>query len=452
MNAEKLKKSLSKIRYIHNRNAEGEVNLNIFFEAILKNEPLEINKAHMESILINDLGIKTQLLNRKLVNVLCEALVYYMSAWPGWQRNSEYRGGNLQLKEWMQRFRQYLIFKSNFIVKNSHKFCKEKANVCNRGTQTDESIIRKVLAPYTLVIGGPPNFINNIACNGHNGNIIIMQHPAKPWKKLHLTQFLNWPNVSVHVTLPDISLTRSNIHQTHRFITLTGDSIPFPEVRHITHITKLSSDKEFKPYSHLFFVHYFHQFTSLLQKLTMVKQRRLLELTTIFGEFLKDIREIGVYNVTMSSDASVGFNIGKCKYNRTKRICSMPEAASQNAINYSEIVVPQVDISLHYFNAVQDHNTCSDDITFESLNFLLKQLEQLSNMEQFIVMINSSCITYKCLQCDTVHRGPDAYNLAVAHFYDSHKSEQTVVCSKCNKEFEIEVLSNSRWSHKCGPV
>uniref|UniRef100_A0A1Y1KC73 Uncharacterized protein n=1 Tax=Photinus pyralis TaxID=7054 RepID=A0A1Y1KC73_PHOPY len=376
MNPETLKKRLSNIRYIDRRTSDNEVNLKTFFEAIVHNSPLEVNRGHMESILTNDLNVKTEELNTKLVSVLCEALVYYMSVWPGWQRNSECRGLELQRKEWLERLRQYLIFKSQFIVKNSAKFEGKKA-VCDQGTQTDGE---KVLAPYSLVIGGPPTFINNIACNGHNGGLIIVKHPEKAWQPLRLCQFLNWPNVDVQV-----------------------------------------------------------------------KEHRLRELSAIFAEFLKDIREVGVYDVTMSPDASVGFNIGKCQYTRTKRLHTIPDTNSNESTSYNEIIVPQVDIALHYFNAVQDCRIYSKTVTFKSLNSLSTTISQRPNKEwdHFVKVVNNSCIIYKCLQCKLRFIGPDAYRSAVGHFRERHKSEQTVTCQKCRAQFEIEVLSKDRWSHKC---
>uniref|UniRef100_A0A1Y1KEU8 Uncharacterized protein n=2 Tax=Photinus pyralis TaxID=7054 RepID=A0A1Y1KEU8_PHOPY len=448
MNPETLKKRLSNIRYIDRRTSDNEVNLKTFFEAIVHNSPLEVNRGHMESILTNDLNVKTEELNTKLVSVLCEALVYYMSVWPGWQRNSECRGLELQRKEWLERLRQYLIFKSQFIVKNSAKFEGKKA-VCDQGTQTDGE---KVLAPYSLVIGGPPTFINNIACNGHNGGLIIVKHPEKAWQPLRLCQFLNWPNVDVQVTLPDISLTRSNVHQVHRFIALKGVKPPYPDTPHIAHITKLSKEKEFQPYSYLYFFHYFHQLNVVLRRLKPnVKEHRLRELSAIFAEFLKDIREVGVYDVTMSPDASVGFNIGKCQYTRTKRLHTIPDTNSNESTSYNEIIVPQVDIALHYFNAVQDCRIYSKTVTFKSLNSLSTTISQRPNKEwdHFVKVVNNSCIIYKCLQCKLRFIGPDAYRSAVGHFRERHKSEQTVTCQKCRAQFEIEVLSKDRWSHKC---
>lgn len=145
-----------------------------FFEAVIKSQELEVDQNQLEKVFCVDLTIDTVKLNKRLVGVLGEALVYYMTTWPGWQRSNEYSSGQLPCKEWYERFRQYLIFKSNFIIKNAPKFTEEVSKETKDETiQTDLSIKinddDKRTAPYVLNISGPPSILNNIVFMEANG-------------------------------------------------------------------------------------------------------------------------------------------------------------------------------------------------------------------------------------------------------------------------------------------
>ncbi|KAB0794147.1 hypothetical protein PPYR_13767, partial [Photinus pyralis] len=319
MNVEKLQKSLSQIRYIHERRSHGSLNLYSLFETIVTAQPLEVNRSKMESILNCDLKIITNYLDRRLVSVLCEALAYYTSMWPGWLHLTT----DLPLQESLEfeQFRQHLINKCNHILQHASEHYDNKT-LLDKGTQTDSLIGKKELAPYDLVIGGTPTFINNLAFTKRGDDIIVKQHTERPWRDLTVPQFLNWPHVSVSLKLPDISLTRANRHKVHRYIALDGDTVVFPEIRFIDYITKIKPGADFKPYSYLFFFYYFLQLNIVLQKIPKVSRERLNELAIISAEFLNDIKEMSVCNSTMSTHTKVGFNIGKSHYIRSKKMVS----------------------------------------------------------------------------------------------------------------------------------
>uniref|UniRef100_A0A1Y1LE68 C2H2-type domain-containing protein n=3 Tax=Photinus pyralis TaxID=7054 RepID=A0A1Y1LE68_PHOPY len=163
---------------------------------------------------------------------------------------------------------------------------------------------------------------------------------------------------------------------------------------------------------------------------------------------------MSVYNSTMSTHSSIGFNIGRCHYIRSKKMVSKTELVDTSAVNFYEVIVPQVDVSLHYFTAVQDQsNMESEDVTFQSLNTLLSKLDDStsSDLDKLAIMINNSSVMYDCALCNRNFTGPSAYESAINHFSDLHKSEQMVLCYKCGVQYDVEVLTEKRWAHNCVP-
>lgn len=450
MNLDRLQQNLSQIRYIHERKCDGDVDLYSLFKAVFNGRALDLNRRKMEYILNVDLKVITEHLDRRLVSVLSESLVYYTTLWPDWIILTD-----LPRRESadFERFTQYLNFKVNYIIKHAVEYHERKVTY-EKGVQTE--ILKKQLAPYNLIIGGPASVINNLVFAKHGGDIIVKQHPEKQWQEIQVVQFLNWPYVSVTVKMPDISLTRCNAHKVNRYVALQGEQVVIPEIHYIDHITKTNPGADFVPYSYTFFFYYFLQLNIVLQKIPNVSAERLNELAVIFAEFLNDIKEMSVYNSTMSTHSSIGFNIGRCYYMRSKKmVCKANDGpVDKSGITFFEIIVPQVDVSLDYFTAVQDQSDLdSDEITFESLNSILTKLDDPSNcdVQQLAIMINNSSVSYNCILCNECFSGPFAYPTAIDHFKEAHKSEPLVLCFKCGQQFEIEFLSNKRWSHNCMP-
>ncbi|XP_031341360.1 uncharacterized protein LOC116169416 isoform X2 [Photinus pyralis] len=307
---------LPELRYIHEKESDTEVTLRIIFDAVISGITLEVNRKHLESIINKELNIETNELDIRLTKVLCEAVVYYVGIWTDWEHRNQHHD------VWFKRFCEYLTVKTNYIIKNSTEFIEDNGDVVEKETQTNKIDRQKELAPYNIVVGGPPAVLNNLIFTMYNGSIVIKQHIPKPWKDLKLPQFLNWPYVTTEVKLPDISITRANQHQISRFIALEGIPLMRPHFDRINHITRIpeKAENEFKPYSYSYFSHYFGQLNAILQTLPHGNRQRLVELAAIFTEFLKDIKEMKLYKSTMSPYVTVGFNIGKCRYIRSKKM------------------------------------------------------------------------------------------------------------------------------------
>lgn len=446
VNSDESNSTLPVVTYIYEKESDTEITLNIIFDAIINGINLEVNRKHLESIINKELNTDTKELDIRLIKVLCEALIYYINIWTGWQHNHQFRNA------WFPHFCEYLSTKTTYIIKNSSQFIDDKSDLVDKGTQTKKIDKLKKLAPYNLVVGGPPSVVNNLIFSVYDGSIVIKQHVAKPWHELKIPQFLNWPYVAIEMKLPDISITRSNEHQVQRFIALEGVPMMSPHLDHIHHITRIpeKSENEFTPYSYTFFSHYFRQLNVVLKKIPNINKQRLVELSALFTEFLKDIKEMKVYKSTMTPYVTVGYNIGRCRYLRSKKMVNSVTLSPHTPINYFELITPQMDVSLNYFKAKQDCNDI-DDVTFESLNLLLRKLSEESNseIETLTDFINNLSVMYKCNLCKENFSGADAYNLATKHFKQLHEGEQLVLCLKCGKQYEIHVLCSQRWCHRC---
>lgn len=135
---------------------------------ILKRELLHLNLKKVSDILANDLHINTRNISPRMKYVLSECLCYYIKMWPGWKQYEVVCTNERAKVEYIEKFKQYLIFKINFILENERVFVQEDANkkscrMVSQEIQTDPiSKKNKPDAPYNLVISGQPNVLNNI--------------------------------------------------------------------------------------------------------------------------------------------------------------------------------------------------------------------------------------------------------------------------------------------------
>lgn len=83
-----------------------------------------------------------------------------------------------------------------------------------------------------------------------------------------MNEILNWPHVSVDVKLPDIHLSRSNVHKFHRYIAVCSDNRTSADKKLISHIKKIKDDEsESKVYSYDFILYYLNQLTDTIKKI-----------------------------------------------------------------------------------------------------------------------------------------------------------------------------------------
>ncbi|KAF5294397.1 hypothetical protein FQR65_LT10762 [Abscondita terminalis] len=446
------------IKLVAKASGSEKVDLDTIFQAVLKGNSLEVDESTLKYIYENDLMVDVSKLTNCQFKLLGEALIYYMSVWPGWQSLDEYEKGKLDYKDWFKMYQMYLMHKYNYVMKTGFMYSKTSDEYDSKGTQTDQPVPSggKKVAPYAVTIGGPPEVLNNIVFIEDNGDILIKQHAGKPWDTLTLVEFLNWPHVSVEVKLPDLSFTRTVSHLYERYIGVKGDPMVVSDVRHIVSIKKLQSNAELQPYTYNFFECYIFQVINVLDQLSCVSKERLAELQIILMQFLKDIDEINVFNKTMSTNVCVSFHIGNSRYIRNKKMVNKGKdlKSTKHPINYYEIIYPQIDLSLNHCNAKQDL-TQLETVTFESLNDLLHK-NSIDNLHEDVIkmgqLIKEKCVVYSCTLCKQNFEGFDSYNLLLIHFRCVHKSEQAVLCYKCGKQFEVKELTGGRWAHNCeGP-
>lgn len=121
----------------------------------------------------------------------------------------------------------------------------------------------------------------------------------------------------------------------------------------------------------------------------------------------------------------------------------------KNAINFYEVLIPRVQFTLHSFTAEQD---TSPQISFKSINSYKAALEsgqKLEDITELWSIIMNTCIEYKCLFCKITFTGSNAQKKILSHLEYEHKNEQSVLCFKCRRQFEIKNLAGNRWSHDC---
>lgn len=145
---------------------EGPHNLQNCFNVILNRKKLVVKRDELENILQTNLNINTGKLNTRLISVLADSLVMYMKLWPGWQKSAFYFTGKLAYDDWFERFRQYLMYKMNFIITREQEYLdlmkgEDSGSMAVVCVQTDE-IKKKEVASYSLMIHGQPSMLNNL--------------------------------------------------------------------------------------------------------------------------------------------------------------------------------------------------------------------------------------------------------------------------------------------------
>lgn len=146
------------------------------FTAIVDRKQVDLDIKELHRILKDELFIPVETLQERLVSVLPFMLVFYIKSWPGWQKSKEYYSGKLNFREWFDKFRQYVVVKINYIIKNGYqealqavtrewkhesrpqKFAKDFRD---QGAQTDY-LNPKIFAPFSISIEGPPTLLGTI--------------------------------------------------------------------------------------------------------------------------------------------------------------------------------------------------------------------------------------------------------------------------------------------------
>ena len=69
-------------------------------------------------------------------------------------------------------------------------------------------------------------------------------------------------------------------------------------------------------------------------------------------------------------------------------------------------------------------------------------------LSKFAMLVNK-CLVYRCLLCSKTFEGSKAYVDVHDHFRFLHEGEDSVVCFKCHKKFEVSTLCDTGWIHQC---
>lgn len=159
------------------KNSDSSSTLESFFHKIIKGQALEIDINNAYDLL-NNLSVNVDVLKPKIRTVLPFLLIHFIKSWPGWQKSSAYFNKEITFEKWFQKFREYVSFKLNFILRSElENICEDVEHLSfdspilfgiDNSTQTDNGLETSI-APYSLEIKAPPRFLNTIVfCEGIN--------------------------------------------------------------------------------------------------------------------------------------------------------------------------------------------------------------------------------------------------------------------------------------------
>lgn len=165
---------------------EKNTGLKKCFSALVDRKQVNLELDVLKLMLKHELQINTDVLDENLSAVLPFMLAFYIKNWPGWQRAKEYYSGKLNFKDWFEKFRQYIVLRLNFLIKNGYNLAidmlkndlkKDKptslkgVTLETQGSQTDYTM-PKSIAPFTITIECPPMLMGCLIFT-ENGGIAI---------------------------------------------------------------------------------------------------------------------------------------------------------------------------------------------------------------------------------------------------------------------------------------
>lgn len=155
------------------------------FTALVDRKQVNLDVDVLNLMLKKELQINLDALDKNLAEVLPIMLVMYMKSWPGWQRSKEYFSGKLNFKEWYEKFRQYIVVRLNYLIKNGYnsvleEMRREKKREGDRvhpsrtytehGSQTD-ALAPKEFAPFNICIDCSASRINTLIFSESGGKL-----------------------------------------------------------------------------------------------------------------------------------------------------------------------------------------------------------------------------------------------------------------------------------------
>lgn len=178
-------------------NREKNTGLKKCFSALVDRKQVNLELDVLKLMLKHELQINTDNLDDNLSSVLPFMLALYIKNWPGWQRSKEYYSGQLNFKDWFEKFRQYIVVRLNYLIKNGYNnaigmlwddikkvksVSTKEVDLKQQGSQTD-NLMPKSNAPFTISIECPPKLMGSLIFTDSGGNnnkflweICIQQH------------------------------------------------------------------------------------------------------------------------------------------------------------------------------------------------------------------------------------------------------------------------------------
>lgn len=156
-------------------NREKNTGLKKCFSALVDRKQVNLELEVLKLMLKHELQINTDILDENLSAVLPFMLALYIKNWPGWQRSKEYYSGKLNFKDWFEKFRQYIVVRLNYLIKNGYNNAIEmlreeikketpaltNGEIKSHGAQTD-NLMSKGVAPFTINIECPPKLMGSL--------------------------------------------------------------------------------------------------------------------------------------------------------------------------------------------------------------------------------------------------------------------------------------------------
>ncbi|KAG5895526.1 hypothetical protein JTB14_010670 [Gonioctena quinquepunctata] len=414
------------------------------FRHIVEGKQVELDLNTLNVILKKNLQVNFNLLNPKVKTILPYMLVQFIKTWPGWQKSSNYLNKQITFESWYEKFKEYLIYKVNYMIKNDFdkavallKNCAPIDDVLfkiDNSTQTS-SVGEKPAAPFSIEVHGPPKVLNSLVFEGVEESVLLKEYRVNTlWtQKLTTKQLINWPCIETEFKSQYLHFKRTNSHDFRRCLTFSSEKIFFKKTdSFIEEIDILDETITRQAYTLNAVKQFCNTYINILRNHQAVldwSKSCLKEIETLLEDFILDIVDINMDSI--ATNTSILYNIGNSIYARNKSIKS-----SDQAICFTECITPKLLLSLFSFTAIKDPDSCTP---FEDLLSISP-----SNLNNLL-----PSVTYRCTFCQI---SCTTFSEIWSHLQSTHIMEQPVLCFKCKLQFKITNLTDNRWHHQCKRV
>lgn len=107
-------------------------------------------------------------------------------------------------------------------------------------------------------------------------DVCFKQLPLKHWIAIPFSTLFNWPYATITVKLPDISFTRSNLHEFTRYVSIASDISKLPKVDYISYVKTFQEDVQQVVYPNELIKEYIEKFCGFLHWMYEVRRKYCL--------------------------------------------------------------------------------------------------------------------------------------------------------------------------------